>query len=567
LENPRDAVDTDSGSLLLDPHLAGDLFIKQIWIKSMRKEHLLKGVDIGKELLLDRDRRCAANHAEVEHAVNIIWSKAVKRRPELHGLYFNLLSEKDSQLCDIKYAEYYVEDSDSIDYIAKAFFERHGNDAYPVLDNTTHDTMHRLENEFKKRTVYVSQSLHAILQRSYKLTAIDEMLNSRSHTVRAMSDLSEDETSTLHHGLGIVGLLEADFPCERIDLIEDIEQEVTMNSRNGHYEVPVWMLNAKEVHQRCLSGHCSVPADKCMCASAYFALQVLKHRTSQVPNPMMRLYGLANHLVTQSDRGAAPFCLHIHKHPPLTAAEKQTFSAAVKAKEQELLQKKKEFERALEEKSHEQKQILKDMEQRLASAKSEATASDFELFTVITECQKRTQEEQEKYQKCCQELINHYKDKLDYLLTSREDLLKQRMHVDGMFDKLKDSRRREINRSVKEMEERKSRMDWLRDILLKRLKAFIDLHEASFGTSLCDRFTKVWESFSMQATSDKMNMCITCCQKKRDVWFEPCGHCVMCEECTKNLNPSQRCPLCKKDPVVAKKMKLGSFDVPLLGHK
>ena len=34
------------GSLLLDVHLAGEMFVKQIWIKNMKNEHLLKGVDI-----------------------------------------------------------------------------------------------------------------------------------------------------------------------------------------------------------------------------------------------------------------------------------------------------------------------------------------------------------------------------------------------------------------------------------------------------------------------------------------------------------------------------------------
>ena len=88
------------------------------------------------------------------------------------------------------------------------------------------------------QTVYVNQNLHSILQRSYKLTAIEEMLHNKKHSVKPMSDLSEDEMSTLHHGLGIVRLLEPDFPYEKVDLIEDSENEVGVSQMNWvcHFE-------------------------------------------------------------------------------------------------------------------------------------------------------------------------------------------------------------------------------------------------------------------------------------------------------------------------------------------
>ena len=73
-------------------------------------------------LELDRDRRCAANFLEVEHLINNIWTRAVKKRPELHADYFHMLKEK-SQSCDVKYARYHLDDTESIQLIAAMFFQ------------------------------------------------------------------------------------------------------------------------------------------------------------------------------------------------------------------------------------------------------------------------------------------------------------------------------------------------------------------------------------------------------------------------------------------------------------
>lgn len=38
--------------------------------------------------------------------------------------------------------------------------------------------------------------------------------------------------------------------------------------------------------------------------------------------------------------------------------------------------------------------------------------------------------------------------------------------------------------------------------------------------------------------------CITCCERARSIVFEPCKHCIMCEECINNYNDI-KCPICK----------------------
>ena len=45
LEGASEMVDTEVGSLLLDRHLAGQMFVKQIWIRDMG-HRLSRGVDV-----------------------------------------------------------------------------------------------------------------------------------------------------------------------------------------------------------------------------------------------------------------------------------------------------------------------------------------------------------------------------------------------------------------------------------------------------------------------------------------------------------------------------------------
>ena len=51
-------------------------------------------------------------------------------------------------------------------------------------------------------------------------------------------------------------------------------------------------------------------------------------------------------------------------------------------------------------------------------------------------------------------------------------------------------------------------------------------------------------------------LCSTCCQKRRNTYFEPCCHSVVCSECVQKLQQTtQRCPFCK-GPFESKRLKL-----------
>ena len=59
-----------SGSLLLDEHLQGQLYVKGVWVADLTAEDLFSGVDFA-NLQLDRDRNAVPKPSEVDHMVSL----------------------------------------------------------------------------------------------------------------------------------------------------------------------------------------------------------------------------------------------------------------------------------------------------------------------------------------------------------------------------------------------------------------------------------------------------------------------------------------------------------------
>ena len=58
-----------SGSLIMDSHMAGQLYVKGIWVNDFSKEGLHAGADMT-SLRLDRDRRAIVHRSDIEHQVS-----------------------------------------------------------------------------------------------------------------------------------------------------------------------------------------------------------------------------------------------------------------------------------------------------------------------------------------------------------------------------------------------------------------------------------------------------------------------------------------------------------------
>jgi hypothetical protein len=90
LEPAQEAVQTDQGILMVDSSLAGQVFVKGIWVSDMREDGLKAGVDFYR-MRLDRDRQAVVHKSDIDHQVSSIWSKALEKKPEWAHRYYRLL--------------------------------------------------------------------------------------------------------------------------------------------------------------------------------------------------------------------------------------------------------------------------------------------------------------------------------------------------------------------------------------------------------------------------------------------------------------------------------------------
>ena len=47
--------------------------------------------------------------------------------------------------------------------------------------------------------------------------------------------------------------------------------------------------------------------------------------------------------------------------------------------------------------------------------------------------------------------------------------------------------------------------------------------------------------------NEELNVCFVCCQQPRNTFFEPCRHCIVCNDCSIKIRKMRgKCPYCKK---------------------
>jgi len=59
-------------------------------------------------------------------------------------------------------------------------------------------------------------------------------------------------------------------------------------------------------------------------------------------------------------------------------------------------------------------------------------------------------------------------------------------------------------------------------------------------------------AINLSLIENEDNLCIICCDKKRDIAFIPCGHYICCNKCSNKCN--ENCPICRKK--IIKKQKI-----------
>ncbi|KAJ8319829.1 hypothetical protein KUTeg_001416 [Tegillarca granosa] len=102
LKPPECYVNTELGTLLLDTELAGQLYVKGLWVADLTESDLSAGVSFS-SLQLDRDRNAVPKPSEIDHLMSAIWIKSLEKNPSLIKRYFHLVqNEKITYTCHLK---------------------------------------------------------------------------------------------------------------------------------------------------------------------------------------------------------------------------------------------------------------------------------------------------------------------------------------------------------------------------------------------------------------------------------------------------------------------------------
>jgi hypothetical protein len=265
-------VETELGTLLLEPHLQGQLFVRQVWVSNQTRDGLAVGVNF-KNLRIDRDRRAVVHQSDIDHQVSSMWARALQIRPSLASRYVEMLQESSS--CDVRHASYYIDEAPTASLIAQEFFKKHGDEAVPVLNSTASKTLQHLSLELGEKVVLCNQTLLDVLLKSGRVRSTEEVLKQKSSLARErvlLSSLAQDEVSALAHAVELVKLAVPGFKSSNIDVYKGEEKMVTHTS-SGQFEVPVWMLARGMVHS---TAECrGSETENCHCVSAHICERIM----------------------------------------------------------------------------------------------------------------------------------------------------------------------------------------------------------------------------------------------------------------------------------------------------
>lgn len=337
-EGDRDCVQTERGTLLLHPRHAGLVFVKGIWICSLREEDggpgLSAGVDFAK-LELDRDRRSVMRMSDIEHAVSAMWIRALELRPELATRYLELLSARQESP-DVKCAALYA-NAGVAARIAEQFFATHGDGAMALPMDATGARVRRVEEELGRSVVLCPPALLALLEAA-GAAGDDSALLEAAYAARRkhvpFASLSPDETAVIRHAVALLQPIAFGLTAADVSVVEYPDDALGQVTTAGTHEVARKLLADDSVAHSLLGG-CPFGSDRrarrdggvvrggpdgaCMCREVAVALELAGQRATvaarggmPAADPFTTARRLLALTAAQACGRSTPFCAADH---------------------------------------------------------------------------------------------------------------------------------------------------------------------------------------------------------------------------------------------------------------
>ena len=239
---PADSFRCELGELLLDDRLNGDLFVKNVFISSLKKElDLGSGLNL-RNLRLDRDRRAVLHASDLESQAAAMWVRAIDARPELAARLYELL-QAPSPGADVRRVGEFLssERPTALEALGEQFFAQNG-EAVPVASGTALDHM-ALQRRLGVNVVVVSSALLAVLMKAPKVPSIEALEAALADAPRAPPRAWE----SLSHDARRVGRL----ACTLATLAGDRQMEVgLLDVFDGDVPPPAPAGDGRPVAQR-----------------------------------------------------------------------------------------------------------------------------------------------------------------------------------------------------------------------------------------------------------------------------------------------------------------------------
>ena len=264
---PSDCVKSEIGTLLVDSHFKGQLYVKGVWVSDLSEDGLASGVDLV-HLKIDRDRRAVIHLSEIDHQISSMWVHAIQQRPDLVPYYYNLLEQNKTS--DVRHANFYLS-SEAAFLIAQQFFVIHGAMTYPIPNSVSAQRLSEIKQEIQEKLVLCNQSLIDVLYKSGAVDPLETILSraTKKYFVVPYAALTQEEIDVLQHVEKLVQLCYPEFSLTSMDISESAERVIS-RKEFCHYNIPRALLSGKADH--CCKRSSSI---KCFCREALIATKIL----------------------------------------------------------------------------------------------------------------------------------------------------------------------------------------------------------------------------------------------------------------------------------------------------
>ncbi|XP_048238002.1 uncharacterized protein LOC124111395 [Haliotis rufescens] len=565
LRPPADFVKTELGTLLLDPHHNGQLYMKGIWVSDLSQEDLAAGVDFV-HLQLDRDRNAVPKPSEIDHQVSGMWIRALQKKPSLAEKYYHLLF--NDKYRDVRHAADYATPEMAL-VIADQFLKQYGDSAFPVLNNTEAADIQAVRDELHRTAVLCNDTMIKLLIKSGRYgnlnAALTQQRMKESVTV-PYSSLSSEQRRVLQEAVSLTNMADPSFSLAVIDVIDTPRRE-TCSERDSRVCIPTWMMDLEAVHTEMNFNPSQLKKHvKCKCRESVMCHAVLETRKHLMTLNLLPTTEAGGHALSHyplvfvvaalaaqvCGKASDAYCASIHQQDSGSTGADDTVSADLQQREQGYLDTIKALQAHLELMESDSIKSLSTMERKLKSAETQLMQKEVDLVNEEALVQTKFEKQLKQLKVSAELTVKDLKTRLqsqDRDMTNMSQKLHHKAHqLQQVREELEDTHRSLEKKNIVLLEELSHYITQNRNrtVSLSRLSKEGCQNDDTVTREKWTLISNICDMVLEELQSEKF-ICAVCKIKRKSRMLYPCGHYSLCEDCADQMLQGKReCPICKQ---------------------